>query len=60
MKECQVKIDFKILGLALQKHIREKASKSGSSIIYQHGDALIRENPRTKVKITIKKYPHIY
>lgn len=56
MAKAQVNIDFKVLGLAFQKYIREKATKSGGTILYKEGNLLIEENPKTLKRTTIKKY----
>ena len=54
----KVNIDFRLLGFALQKYIREKATKSGSTILYKKDGQLIEENPRTSQKKILKEYTH--
>lgn len=58
MITSQVNINFKLLGLAIQKYIREKATKSNSTILYRKGDQLIEENPKTLEKKILKEYIH--
>ena len=55
---AKVNIDFRLLGIALQKYIREKATKSGSTILYKKDGQLIEEDPRTSQKKILKEYPH--
>lgn len=56
MITSQVNIDFRLLSIAFQKHIREKAKKSGSTILYKKNDQLIEENPTTSKIRILKKY----
>ena len=56
MNSSQVNIDFKLLALAFQKYIREKAKKANSTILYKLGDQLIEENPATLQKKVLKEY----
>ena len=58
MINSQVNIDFKLLSFAFQKYIREKARKSGSTILYKKGDQLIEENPSTSKTKILKEYIH--
>ena len=58
MTTSQVNIDFKLLGLAFQRYIREKAAKANGTILYKNGNQLIEENPRTSQKKILKEYPH--
>lgn len=58
MISSQVNIDFKLLSLAFQRYIREKASKSNSTILYKKGDKLIEENPKTSSQKILKEYSH--
>ncbi len=54
--KSQVNIDFKLLGIALRKYIREKATRSNSTILYKEGDQLIEENPKTSKRRVVKEY----
>ena len=56
MTSSQVNIDFKLLTLAFQKFIREKAKKANGTILYKLGDQLIEENPTTLQKKVLKEY----
>lgn len=47
MVTSPVNIDFKLLSIAFKKYIREKATKSNSTILYKKGSQLIEENPTT-------------
>ena len=58
MITSQVNIDFKLLGLAFQRYIREKATKSNGTILYKKGNQLIEEDPRTSQKKILKEYTH--
>ncbi len=58
MITSQVNIDFKLLTLAFQKYIREKAKKANSTILYKIGDQLIEENPATSQRKVLKEYIH--
>lgn len=58
MTTSQVNIDFKLLALAFQRYIREKATKSNSTILYKKGNQLIEEDPRTSQKKILKEYTH--
>lgn len=56
MISSQVNIDFRQLSVAFQKYIREKATKSNSTILYKKGSQLIEENPKTLSKTILKEY----
>lgn len=58
MTTSQVNIDFKLLSLAFQKYIREKAKKFNGTILYKKDDQLIEENPTTLQKKVLKEYIH--
>ena len=58
MNVSPVNIDFKLLSLALQKYIRQKAIQSNSTILYKKGDKLIEENPKTSTIKILKEYIH--
>ncbi|HEX4372899.1 MAG TPA: hypothetical protein VHZ50_06275 [Puia sp.] len=58
MSVSPVNIDFKLLSLALQKYIRQKAIQSNSTILYKKGDKLIEENPKTSTIKILKEYIH--
>lgn len=56
MTISRVNIDFKLLGAAFQKYIREKATKSNATILYKNGNQLIEEDPKTSQKTILKEY----
>ena len=56
MITSQVNINFTLLSSAFQKYIREKATKSNSTILYRKGNQLIEENPKTLEKKVLKEY----
>lgn len=51
-----INIDFKLLAAAFQKHVREKATRAGGTIVYKEGNCLIEEDPSTSKKIILKYY----
>ncbi|HLK28460.1 MAG TPA: hypothetical protein VKT28_07755 [Puia sp.] len=58
MANSSINIDFKILGTALRKFVREKAVKANGTIVYKKGNKLIEENPKTSAKKILKEYIH--
>ncbi len=50
VKTLQVNIDFKKMEKAFPEHIRKKAIKAGSTIVYMENDQLIEEDPATLKK----------
>jgi ABC-type arginine transport system ATPase subunit len=56
MDTPQVNINFKVLSSVFKKYIRDKAKKSGSTIVYIEKGQLIEENPNTLVKRILKEY----
>lgn len=40
---------------ALREHVRLKAIKAGSTIVYVENGQLIEENPKSHTKVTLKK-----
>jgi hypothetical protein len=51
-----VNINFDAMSKAFQQHVREKAKKAGSTIVYQKDNQLIEENPLTGEKKILKEY----
>lgn len=43
----KVNIDFQRMAKALQRHVREKAARSGSTIVYLKDGILMEEDPKT-------------
>lgn len=57
MIKAQVDIDFKVMSQAMREHVRRKASRAGSTIIYKKDGALIEEDPTISKKTVLKKAP---
>jgi hypothetical protein len=50
-----VNIDFQRMGKAFQQHVREKAARFGSTIVYLKNGVLIEEDPRTHEHRVLKQ-----
>lgn len=50
MKPPQVNIDFKKMEKAFREHVRRKAMRAGSTIIYKKNGQLVEEDPATSQK----------
>jgi hypothetical protein len=53
MNTKAVNINFAIMGNALMQHVRAKAIKAGSKIVYRENTVIIEENPTTNTKIIL-------
>lgn len=53
MEKSQINIDFKEMEKAFREHVRQKAIKAGSTIIYTQNNQLIEEDPATSKKIVL-------
>jgi hypothetical protein len=51
-----ININFEVLSAAFQKHVREKARRFGSTIVYKENNQLIEEDPKTCAKKVLKNY----
>ncbi len=47
MLQSPVNIDFDVMATALRNHVREKAARSNSTIIYLKNGVIIKEAPTT-------------
>lgn len=45
--KSMVNIDFQRMGKAFQQHVRQKAARSGSTIVYLKNGMLTEEDPKT-------------
>jgi phage gp45-like len=50
MKVQSINIDFKKIAIAFRAHVRLKALKAGSTIVYVQDGNLIEENPKDSSK----------
>lgn len=53
--KSQVNIDFQRMGEALRQHVRQKAARSGSTIVYLKNSMLIEEDPKTHQQRILKQ-----
>lgn len=56
MSSQQVNINFERLRRAFQRNVRNKARRSGSTIVYKRANQLIEEDPQTSQKRVLKEY----
>ena len=53
MATSKINIDFNEMEKAFPEHIRKKALKAGSSIVYVENNQLIKEDPAIKKKLIL-------
>jgi hypothetical protein len=53
MQKAPVNINIAKMGKAVQAYVRSRAIRTGSFIIYQENNAIIKEDPRTGQKTII-------
>lgn len=57
MTNTEVNIDFQIMAKAMREHVRNKATRAGSTIVYKKNGALIEEDPKNSKTTILKKAP---
>lgn len=55
MNTSQVHINFETMATALREHVRRKAIKAASTIIYVEKGQVIEEDPKSHTKVALKK-----
>jgi hypothetical protein len=53
VKKAPVNIDIGKMGKAVQAYVRSRAIRSGSFLIYQENNVIVKEDPRTGQKTVI-------
>ena len=53
-KSSNVHFDMDKMGKAVQAFVRARAIRNGSSIVYVENGQIVKEDPRTGQKLTIK------
>lgn len=56
MDKSPVNINMVEMAKAVQAFVRTRAIRSGSSIIYQQNNQLIKEDPRTGQKTVVRSF----
>lgn len=54
MNNTEININFSVMAIALLKHVKEKALKAGSTIVYRENGFLIKETPKNNTKTFLK------
>lgn len=57
MTRAKVNIDFDLMAKAFREHVRSKAKRAGSTIVYKENGLLIEEDPKNATKKVIKQTP---
>ncbi|MCW3106066.1 MAG: hypothetical protein JWQ09_572 [Segetibacter sp.] len=55
MEKAQVNIDFEVMAKAMREHVRNKAARAESTIIYKKNGVLIEEDPKNSKKTILKE-----
>ncbi|HYV93542.1 MAG TPA: hypothetical protein VE978_17340 [Chitinophagales bacterium] len=55
MQKDLIKIDFEKMGTVMREYVRKKALDAGTTIVYQEGENIIEEDPRTLKKTILSK-----